>query len=80
MLHALLYTACGHPAYHVIVTRYLPRLDNLDGESLNLRKVNSTAYTLYNVSHMTLIVISLLASCQNLKYAARICKPFESLA
>eukprot|EP00904_Undaria_pinnatifida_P013711 jgi/Undpi1/9470/HiC_scaffold_27.g11927.m1 len=30
--------ACQHPSYHTVVTRLLPRLDMLDGESLNLRK------------------------------------------
>ncbi|CAM9656436.1 unnamed protein product, partial [Laminaria digitata] len=31
-------SACQHPSYHTVVTRVLPRLDMLDGESLNLRK------------------------------------------
>lgn len=30
--------ACSHPSYHIVVTRYLPRLEILDGESLNLRE------------------------------------------
>ncbi|CAN0169465.1 unnamed protein product [Ectocarpus sp. 6 AP-2014] len=30
--------ACQHPSYHSVVTRFLPQLDVLDGESLNLRK------------------------------------------
>eukprot|EP00903_Cladosiphon_okamuranus_P015264 g14106.t1 len=30
--------ACQHPSYHTVVTRLLPKLDVLDGESLNLRK------------------------------------------
>ncbi|CAM9174513.1 unnamed protein product [Ascophyllum nodosum] len=30
--------ACQHPAYHSTITRLLPRLEVLDGESLDLRK------------------------------------------
>lgn len=38
-------SACQHPSYHTVVTRLLPRLDMLDGESLNLRKVKCAART-----------------------------------
>lgn len=37
------YPACQHPSYHTVVTRFLPRLEVLDGESLNLRKVGTVA-------------------------------------
>ncbi|CAM9106285.1 unnamed protein product [Choristocarpus tenellus] len=35
--------ACEHPSYHTIVTRYLPQLEVLDEESLNLRKCMAEA-------------------------------------
>lgn len=43
--HMISVSACQHPSYHTVVTRLLPRLDMLDGESLNLRKVKCAART-----------------------------------